>query len=72
MSNGDAEIVRWKIRRRFAIASFIHLLTIPIWGGQAVSGMELPAEVLTGLLWADVAIIGAYIGGVVIDDNWKK
>lgn len=63
---------KWRIRRRFAIISFAELVTIPVWGGYVSTQLKLPDDLLIGLMWALVAIIGAYIGGVVIDDNWKK
>lgn len=66
------EARRWKVRRRMAVTAFIHLVTMPFWGGWSVKTLQTPAELLSGLLWADVVIIGAYIGGVVIDDNWKR
>lgn len=68
----DVEARRWKVRRRMAVVAFVHLVTLPLWGGFVVETMKTPAELLAGLLWADVVIIGAYIGGVVVDDNWKK
>ena len=68
----DNDQTRWRIRRRFAIVSFIELVTMPFWAGYIIDNWKTPEELLTGILWALVAIISAYIGGVVIDDNWKK
>ena len=61
---------RWKIRRRFAIFSFVMLVLTPVWSVY-LHKAGVPAIVTQSLIWAFVAIIGSYIGGVVIDDNWK-
>ena len=66
----DIEKRRWAIRRKFAIVAFIELAATPLWAPYMIRA-EVPQEVVISLIWATVAIIGAYIGGVVIDDNWK-
>lgn len=63
---------RWMVRRRFAIISFCELIASPFWAGPVIEKLKTPEEFVTSILWALVAIISAYIGGVVIDDNWKK
>jgi hypothetical protein len=63
---------RWKIRRRFAVVSFVELVSLPFWAGPVIESLQTPSELVSSIIWALVAIIGAYIGGVVIDDNWKK
>ena len=73
MSEPDKEIEarRWKIRRRFAIISFAELIATPLWAPYMISA-QVPQEIIISVVWALVAIIGAYIGGVVVDDNWKR
>jgi hypothetical protein len=68
----DVEKNRWRIRRKFAIVSFCELVTAPLWAGPVVENLKTPEELVLSIIWALVAIIGAYIGGVVIDDNWKN
>ncbi len=63
---------KWKVRRRFAIISFAELVTLPFWAGPVIASLKTPPELVTALIWALVAIIGAYIGGVVVDNNWKR
>ena len=67
----DVEARRWRIRRRFAIIAFAELIATPVWAPYMIKA-SVPQEIVISLVWAIVAIIGAYIGGVVIDDNWKK
>lgn len=71
-TSGEIEARRWRVRRRFAVISFAELVSLPFWAGPTIEKLKTPEELLTGITWALVAIIGAYIGGVVIDDNWKK
>ncbi len=72
MSEPDPKVEenRWKIRRRFAIIAFAELMATPLWAVYMIRA-EVPQEIVISLIWAAVAIIGAYIGGVVVDDNWK-
>ena len=46
------------------------LVLTPVWSVY-LHKAGVPPVVTTSLIWSFVAIIGAYIGGVVIDDNWK-
>ncbi len=68
----EVERRKWKVRRRFAIISFAELVTSPFWAGPVIESLKTPADFVTSIIWALVAIIGAYIGGVVIDNNWKQ
>lgn len=65
---------RWKIRRRFAVIAFAQVLMGPAW---AIPLFRLTSEsfaesVVGTVLFALMAIVLAYIGGVLLDDNLNK
>lgn len=65
---------RWKIRRRIAVIAFVEVLIGPAW---AIPLFKLTSEsfaesVVGSVLFSLMAIVLAYIGGALIDDNLHK
>lgn len=61
--------IRWRHRRRMAYCAIVGGMAVPVLAiifKVEISGWAIPFYGFCGI------VVGAYIGGAVVDDKWQK